>query len=166
MTLTTHAVVGGFLGALTGNPYYSFTIGVMSHFGLDSIPHWDYSLFSKKEADDPLNEDLVLGNSFIKDLFRIGADFLLGMFLVTLMAFLLPEISTKLFFLGAIGAVLPDFLQFVYFKMRRGPMRILQTFHIWIHAPKHTELDFQPGFYYQLVIVLVTICLVCVLSLY
>ena len=50
MVLTTHAVAGATLATLVPNhPLWGFVIGFGSHFVLDSIPHWDYSLKSKKE---------------------------------------------------------------------------------------------------------------------
>jgi hypothetical protein len=35
---------------------------------------------------------------------------------------------------GAIGAMFPDFLQFVYYKTRREPLKSLQRFHLFMHA--------------------------------
>jgi len=79
MVLATHAITGGAVATLTpGNPALGFLLGLLSHFLLDSIPHWDYRLASKKEDEDnPLETSMDMGKDFIRDLFVMGIDLLL-----------------------------------------------------------------------------------------
>src|ERR1035437_7872513 len=118
MTLTSHAVVGAAIAsAVPTHPVLAFSLGFFSHFLLDAIPHWDYHLSSMSEnKENPLDSDMKIGKSFLFDLCKIGADFLLGFVLVFLFFGMSKNFSYDLtLFFGALGAVLPDALQFLYF---------------------------------------------------
>ncbi|HYC83020.1 MAG TPA: hypothetical protein VEB60_00520 [Candidatus Paceibacterota bacterium] len=137
MTLATHAVIGATVAsAFPVSPLFGFLAGFMSHFVLDSIPHWDYHLASsRKDEKNPLNNDLVMGRAFVSDLLKIGCDFALGFALVfAALKFGHLEDYWLSLYAGACGGVLPDFLQFAYMKLRREPLISLQRFHGWIHA--------------------------------
>ena len=41
MTLTAHAAVGAVIGSAAGNPLLGFSLGFVSHFLIDLIPHGD-----------------------------------------------------------------------------------------------------------------------------
>ncbi len=40
MLVTNHVLSGAVLGALCPGPVSAFAVGVVSHFALDTIPHW------------------------------------------------------------------------------------------------------------------------------
>lgn len=132
MTLTTHAIVGAVIAsAVPSHPVLAFSLGFCSHFLLDAIPHWDYNLSSLSEnKNDPLDSDMKIGKSFFLDLCKLGLDFLLGFFLVFLFFGKSGDgaLNVTLFF-GALGAVLPDALHFVYFKFKHEPFRSIEKFH-------------------------------------
>ncbi len=45
MTLGTHAVAGALIGAVASqNLAFAASAAFLSHFLLDTIPHWDYAL--------------------------------------------------------------------------------------------------------------------------
>lgn len=140
MVLATHIIIGGTLGAVSrANPFLAFVVGFLSHFILDSIPHWDYSLSSgsKEGQSNPLDADMVLGKAFIFDLIRIGMDILVGVGLLTFLfwdGYVGHELFLNSIVWGAIGGAIPDFLQFAYMKLRKEPLTSLQRFHIFIHA--------------------------------
>lgn len=137
MTLTSHAVVGAaIVSAVPTHPVLAFSLGFCSHFLLDAIPHWDYPLGSMLEdKENPMNSDMKIGKSFLFDLCKIGLDFLLGFILTFLFFGLGRDFSyNNVLFFGALGAVLPDALQFLYFKWRHEPIVSLQKFHQWIHS--------------------------------
>src|ERR1035437_1319913 len=144
MTLTTHAVVGAAIAAsMPNHPVVGFALAFASHFVLDAIPHWDYPLSSQKTDNvNRLNDDMIINKNFFIDLLKIGIDMSCGILLVL---FFFTLHSPHLFWIpmiGVAGAVLPDALQFVYFKWRHQPLIALQRFHFWIHA-KH-RLDDKP----------------------
>ncbi len=143
MILATHGIVGGAIGyLLPQNPILSFSLGILSHFVIDAIPHWHYPLLSGKiDKENPLNNDLLINKWFILDLFNIGLDFIFG---IVISVFIFhPEVSFDTAIIsilsGAIGGVFPDPLQFIYWKLPNKLMLPLQKFHIWIHS--ETDID-------------------------
>lgn len=159
MTLGAHTIVGGSLGALIlGHPLLGFCIGFLSHFLLDAIPHYDYKILSlEQKGNTKLDIDMKFGKLFLFDMFRIGGDIAIGLFGVFLFFFDGTAIPGAVL-AGAFGAVLPDILQFVYFKLGGKPLRFLQTFHHFIHA--EYDLNHRPvfGLLCQLGVVILTLC--------
>ena len=157
----THAITGAALSTLTpNNPLVGFTVGFASHFVLDSIPHWDYELkSSKKNKERPLENDLVINKDFIKDIIKILADGIIGLILALAIFTLFRHHSLITTLFAAIGAMLPDALQFVYFKWRHEPLVSLQKFHIWMHA--RSDLKSQPilGISSQILIIVIFVLL-------
>jgi hypothetical protein len=133
MILSTHSIVGGTLARFsTVDPFVAITLGFLSHFVLDSVPHWDYSMRSKKENDDNrLNDEIFINKDFAKDMGMLGADVLIAIILLLTVAS--PE-HFVIILLGALGGILPDALQFFYFKLRIEPFVSIQRFHQWIHT--------------------------------
>ncbi|MCX6702284.1 MAG: hypothetical protein NTW60_00180, partial [Candidatus Wolfebacteria bacterium] len=136
MILTAHMLTGGAIGRLVPqNPLLAFILGFLSHFILDAIPHSEYelkSLIRNKENHEA--QDMVLGKNFARDIFVIGLDFFLGIFLCLVIfkngvGIFDPSLSMLS---GALGGALPDALQFLYFKIRKEPFTTLQKFHIRI----------------------------------
>ena len=129
MILSTHAIVGAALASvLPANPALVFVAGVVSHFAIDAIPHWDYPLrgFSvSKDAGAPLR----FSRALVRDCLLIALDACVGLALA--LAFFGP---TGMILLGAVSAMLPDPLQFVYRIYPHQPLRTLQRFHQWIHS--------------------------------
>lgn len=136
MTLTTHAIVGAAAARVFSfHPVAAFLAAFASHFLIDALPHWDYTLRSARhDEENPLNNDIVVGKDFFIDLGKIGLDALLGVFLS--LVFFQPANAYDLLIvlLGVFGGILPDPLQFLYYKWRHEPLISLQKFHIWIHS--------------------------------
>jgi hypothetical protein len=145
MTLTTHAVAGALIGVVAYNNLpFAVAAALISHPLLDSIPHWDYHLSSThKDPTNKLNDSIEThGEKFTEDLIKIAFDFCLGLAIVSLVLINTypPLFMTAL--LCALIAVLPDPLQFVYWKTRSKLIEPLQRFHIYLHAA--TRLDDRP----------------------
>ncbi len=141
MTLTTHAVTGAAFAVLVPtHPVGAFALGFASHFLLDAIPHWDYPLASVEEdKENVLNNDIKLNRDFLHDLVKIGADAVLGLALALLAFAFFLHIPFLAVLCGAIGAMTPDALQFVYMKWRHEPLITLQRFHMWIQSGKNLQ---------------------------
>ncbi|MEX1087202.1 MAG: hypothetical protein WEC58_01605, partial [Candidatus Paceibacterota bacterium] len=105
-----------------------------SHFLLDMIPHWDYTLVSKRtpESHGVVHKTMVFDRSFLGDCVKLGVDFGLGILAVLAFVVLTPSFASVLV-AGLVGGVLPDVLQFGYFLAPR-PLGWLQSFHEWIHS--------------------------------
>jgi hypothetical protein len=163
MILATHAITGVALATIMPDrPFMAFTTGVVSHFLLDAIPHWDYDLRSKREDENnPLNNDMIIGRDFWFDLIKLGADTFLGLGLgwIFFQSFFLDHGSLGLltFTAGAIGGLLPDALQFAYFKLRSPSLTAIQRFHYWIHADHEKKLEPAIGVISQAFLVAVII---------
>lgn len=137
MILSTHAIVGASIASLTHDPVAGFAVGFVSHFVLDAIPHWDYKLrSSRQDSDQPMKSDIVVGRDFLRDLVKIGGDVLGGFAIVALLFSAMDSVALPVALSGALGGVLPDALQFAYFKFRHEPLSSLQRFHIWIHSDR------------------------------
>lgn len=162
MTLATHIVTGAAVAKIfSANPAQAFLIGCLSHYILDSIVHWDYKLraFSSESdlpstndafssGDSPLIEKKVRFNKFlfgdiIKVLFDAFLGFLIVFFIVSGVADRLADGDIILLFSGAVGGVLPDFLQFLHGIWKTRFLRELQKFHHFMHAKK--KLNDRPA---------------------
>lgn len=144
MTLSTHAVVGAAIAvALPGQPILGASLAFVSHFLLDSLPHWDYKILSQSANPEQASLSVFrFEKLFFIDLFRIGSDVVLGLILTLLIFGVVTPQSLALACIGAAAAMLPDFLQFVYRLYPLGPFAVLQRFHVWIHT-EHRLVD-QP----------------------
>lgn len=136
MILVSHALIGAAVANIfLSHPVIAPLAAFISHFVVDITPHWHYQLFSlSKNKLNPLDGDMLPGKHFVTDIARVGFDALLG---VTL-SFLLfrPEdaYSTLIIYTGAVCGILPDALQFAYWKFRVEPLIMLERFHIWAHS--------------------------------
>lgn len=128
MILVTHGAVGGALAVLAaGNPAVAFAAGFASHFILDAFPHWDYPLATDFSSDQPRT---VRG--LLRDVSVVSADGIAGLALPALI--LAPQAGLVVVLAGALGAIVPDFLQFVWFMFRPRILARLQYFHEWVHT--------------------------------
>ncbi len=162
MVLSTHAIIGSAMATLMPTfPLTGFVLACVSHFATDAIPHWDYKLRSKNDDESNfLNDDMqASGRDFMIDLAKIGLDLALGFALSILIWGWWFGLPLTIILLGAVGGVLPDFLQFAYFKIRREPLTSLQRFHHWIHAKLRLKGRFVLGPILQALIVIIFIVL-------
>lgn len=156
MTLAMHAVTGAaFARIFPKHPATAFLAGFFSHFLIDAIPHWDYKLRSaRNDHANPLNNDIVVGREFVFDLFKIAADVIIGFWAAMI---IFSGDGFGVIFVGAVAGVLPDALQFAYFKIRREPLVLMQLFHQWIHTDKKMTGRPVAGIFSQIALTLLII---------
>jgi hypothetical protein len=137
MILATHAIVGAAVAGAGPGAVSAFFLGFGSHFLLDALPHWDYNLSSRQENPvNRLNDKIEQNTAFFLDLVKLSFDFGIGAVLV--FRFLTPVIGNPwIVWFGVLGGVLPDFLQFIYFKLRWPILVRLQQFHYRVHTNYH-----------------------------
>lgn len=160
MTLTTHALVGAAAAQLfPQQPYLAFAVGFASHFAIDALPHWDYRPASlEKDQENPLDTDMRLGKQFIFDLIRIGSDAILGVVLsVIIFSFTIFHAPLPIVLIGAMAGILPDPLQFAYFKTRSIILEPLQRFHIAVQKGKSLYIKSLYGIGLQATLVLLIV---------
>ena len=157
MTLTTHAVVGGSLALLLRHhPVLGIFAAFFSHFVLDAVPHWHYSLPSLKE--DPrgaMYYSLDFGPAFARDAAKVFLDGLSGVFVSLALAYFFSPAAWQLSLLGGLAGMLPDGLEILYYLWRKLPLTEIQVLHEWAHAK--IRLDRSPllGIAGQLAIILI-----------
>jgi hypothetical protein len=94
MLIGTHILIGGVVGAMTGDPLAGLGVGFASHFALDAVPHFD---LAEDENITPRKIILAFGEFVL----------LVGLILY----FIKPEISLSGPWLwGAFGSMIPDLL--------------------------------------------------------
>ncbi len=106
MIVTVHVVAGGVIGELVGNPAAAFLLGIISHFILDSIPHFDNldnECFSPRQI------------AFTAADFMISFSLLFGVIKLPLN----QTIFSSVFFWGALGGFFPDLFDNVPFWKER-----------------------------------------------
>jgi hypothetical protein len=137
MILSTHALVGAAIAnLLPAHPEAAFALGFASHFALDAIPHADYPLRSAS-LDPKIGAPLRFDRALLRDVLMIGTDGLLGLVLAIIL-FASAENQWAIL-LGAIGAMLPDAIQFLHARFPHEPLRTLQRLHRWAHTK--TEIN-------------------------
>lgn len=143
--------------AFPSHPILAFSAALASHYITDAIPHWEYDLLSsKKDRNNPLNNDITIGKDFISDLMKVSLDTLLGIALSFFVFYFLGLNFDSLLILiaGIIGGIAPDFLQFAYFRFRREPFKSLYLFHYRIHSRNESlEKHFIIGIFLQILTV-------------
>ncbi|MCX6731677.1 MAG: hypothetical protein NTX55_01680 [Candidatus Parcubacteria bacterium] len=155
MILTTHAVVGGaIMKLMPHHPVTGLFLAFASHFVLDALPHWNYHLDSYAYNEkEPLKSVLYFNKKFLADLVKIGLDGTFGLILSVIMF----RSSFPWVALGAISAMFPDFLQFLYLQTRREPFLSLQRFHLWIHTKHEIKKINFAGIISQIAIIVLAI---------
>jgi len=140
MILVTHGLVGGSVALATGNPFLGALAAFASHFVLDAIPHWDYHLPALDESNGPMNIEIER-RGLLETYAKVFIDGVLGVLLPVLLAYF-AEVPVALVFVGCVFAILPDFLQFVYFKTKTPLLYHFMLFHTLIHS--HVRFDKRP----------------------
>lgn len=166
MILLSHSIIGVATASIfPSNPLMAFSVALASHYIMDTIPHWDYKLLSSKEDfKTPLNNDIVIGKNFIFDLRNIFIDVLLGVIIsFCLFYFFGFGHSVLILIIGIMGGIIPDILQFVYFKIRKEPFRSLYIFHSFIHS---RNKSLKKHFIIGILLQILTVALIVLLAKY
>jgi len=144
MPITPHMLVGAAIGTQSPNLLIAFCLGLVSHYLLDALPHWDYL------PKDWLRKIGITRPDHFK---KIGLDFILGAMIVSILTWSYPQ---KLLILAGItAALLPDFFQLIYYTFKIKWLKPLSRFHKKIHL--YDELPFRLGFPAILIVSLIAI---------
>lgn len=141
MLTTPHSLTGATIAVLSPNPFLAIPLAVGSHFILDSIPHWQETLYPYK----PNKLTWV----------RIPIDLALSLLLVGLIASAHPDRGT-LVWLGALGANIPDLDSVVILIPGLQGWKIIKNYWDW-HCRIQKETASLRGVIPQLI--LSAICL-------
>lgn len=162
MTLTTHIIIAEVVARPLArlNPIFGFIVGILSHYLLDAIPHWDYKLKSSLANENRLPGEKKIRftrESFWPDVAKTALDTFIGLIIIL---FLMPpkSIHETVFLLAtAFGGVLPDFLQGAYGSGYAEFLKPVQKFH----DTMHTKIKLGPypliGVPFQIFIILIAV---------
>jgi hypothetical protein len=128
MFLTTHALAGGLLAEKIDNPLIVYPLILVTHFFMDSLPHWDFGSYAGKE---------IQKRGQIKSLtkrFKLGLLGAVDLSMVCLGSWLFfrnklltnPSVS-----IGILVGLLPDLLEVppLFLNWRPFPLNKLEEFH-------------------------------------
>ena len=80
---------------------------------------------------------MAFDRALLQDVVTIGSDGLVG--LVAALFLFSSATNFWAILLGAVGAILPDPLQFAFTRWPHEPLRTLQRFHLWAHSKKKID---------------------------
>jgi len=138
MILATHVITGASIASLVPeHPAVGFIAGFVSHFILDSIPHWEYKIPPSLVGHEGVGK-MKFDRELILGLLRIFLDLFFGLIIAFLIFFWTKGFSVSIF-CGIIGAILPDILTAVSRYLKFEPFFSIDRFHHFIHSPKKME---------------------------
>lgn len=120
MIITPHMLVGAAIGACSPKYWIAFCLGIIVHFILDTLPHWEYldTINIKKRSH----------------LMKMGFDFILGSSLVICLA--LPSPQRIIIIFTALISLIPDCLAVACQSFNIKWLRPFFHFHHTIHNSK------------------------------
>ena len=139
MVITPHMLIGAAIGSQSSNLLVAFGLGLVSHFLLDILPHWDYI------------DDINFERSVLK---KIALDFVLGSVLVLIFAWSYNRMAV-IMMAAIFGALLPDFLIALSKLFENKYLSSWRSFHHKIHIFK--KLSFWQGLPATISVILIAI---------
>lgn len=100
MFLAVHAAVGAIAGNAVDNPIAALSLGLISHFFTDMVPH----------GDEVMYEGYKSGEKVVRGLLYVSADAVATIILIACIFLKQDFFSTVNVALGIIGGILPDLL--------------------------------------------------------
>ncbi len=113
MLAATHTLAGAAIGTVIPHPFFSFFLGLLSHYFLDTFPHWN----------------LYVGNNNKNSFPYFGALADLGIGIFFSLIFLRENILQFSIILGIFGANLPDIISALWSMLRFPKKNIFFRFH-------------------------------------
>lgn len=143
MILAIHLLTGAAIVLKIKFLPLALLLAFLSHYLLDSLPHWEYSIENIKERK--------WKNSF-REFLKIALDLSLGVFLV----FLFSE-KFSLALLGGLTATLADSFTFLSLIFSHRLLEIGEVFHQKFHFPKNKKISPLWGILAQIIIIFLAI---------
>lgn len=163
MILTTHGLVGAAVASFfPEQPVLAVTAAFASHFMLDALPHWDYSIQClRKDVCRSIDNETAMTPFSLIDLLKISIDFTSGIVLILMLFPLMSSARTMpILLVGALVGMLPDFFQFINFKFKPQWIKPLQRLHDWAHTK--TKIEYRPAIGITLQVLLVLAAMIVV----
>ena len=154
MILTSHIIISGILASKTQNYFLAAAIGLISHYVLDAIPHWDY-LLDKFEFRIKTEKNFIKKKGFWREIIKVTADALAGFGLLALFVFLDKDANIAPLIISAFFGILPDAIQFLFWLTNWKFIEWNTTLHKFIHYLIYKKINpgFQSGTITQIAII-------------
>lgn len=163
MILASHIIISGLLASKTQNYFLAALIGLISHYILDAIPHWDYlSEEFKLKANG--NPGFIKSKKFWQEIIKVVADIVIGLLL--LFIFLKPSSLINIIpaVIGLFFGVLPDPINLLYWMTGWKIIKWNSDVQNFMHYSIHPKI--KQGFCSGILIQIVTIALVFAATFY
>lgn len=132
MILAPHAIIGIAISrVVTTSPVVAFFVALLSHFFADMVPHWEYKISESIHPDT--SKEIIINKEFLTDVLKIGTDIVFG---VLISFWLFYDNNPYFIIMSRMGGIFPDFLQFLYGKIKIKPLIIFKGFHDSFHAQR------------------------------
>ncbi len=145
MLLITHAITGVALASIQKSVPAAFVIGLVSHYLLDMIPHFDHVVEPLQQKNDR--------RAIEKTLALIALDGIASVIVPLILFWPINLAQFLIIFVAIMGSTLPDFLQGVHLVFPKNKFIAKhQQFQEWIHAKirinhiPHIAIPLQVGF--------------------
>lgn len=138
MIITPHMLAGAALGHHSPGIVTAFGLGLISHFVLDNIPHWDYL------------SEIKLNNT--DHLVKIAIDLVIACSLTIILVFSLP--NKIIIFAAVAGALLPDILEALYQNYKIKALKTFSKFHLKIHSK--ARMNISQGLFGLAIVIIVS----------
>jgi len=133
MILTSHLLAGAAIGSRVHDWWAVAALSMASHYLLDAIPHSQYKVrFLKSKSS---RKEVII------DLFKIAVDFASGFFFVAFIG--IKSLNFPYMMFGMAMAVLPDFLQFLYYFQKNKLLEIFTQVHDYFAFEKNQIFAWQ-----------------------
>lgn len=123
MFLAVHASVGALAGNAVDSPTLAFTLGFLSHFFVDMIPHGDLHMYDGYKSGEKVRRAILY----------VAADALLTVVLVAMFFIRQDFFAPVTVAMGIVGGLLPDMIvglvELVKPKRRNWFSRKIASFH-------------------------------------
>jgi len=156
MLLAPHIIIGALIGTKTKKPLLIIILGLLSHFILDKIPHWDYSIYNIRHFSTIQNYNLLFD-----DISKILIDIFIGLLIVVLVLHkknMLNKNHIPYIVLGIFVSLLPDILWSLNVLIKNNMLNKFTNFHNNLHytPQKEGEITFL-GLATQIAVILIAI---------
>ena len=134
MILSIHAITGAVLGSYGTSPVQASVQGLISHYLIDFLPHFDYKI-----------NDIAKGDweSAYLEFLKILADLMIAGAVIAFIIYKNPENILSIL-LGSFFALFPDGLLFIHFILsKKSPELLIRRFlagHYEFHYKIHSNV--------------------------
>ncbi len=152
MILASHIIISGLIGAQSKSYFLAALAGLVSHYVLDAVPHWDEYLSKEFKDKTETGISFIKNKLFWKEMAKVAIDILLGLIIFYVLAGRdLDYGSAALALTGIFFGILPDPLQLLYWLTKSPLLKLNYDLQHALHK------KIQPNFILGILTQIITI---------